>query len=306
MVFMAKYCVYCGKPVKQEDKFCINCGKPLLSNIPKVETKSKLPIVEKPKEEKIKAEDKEKEKVKDKDKQKAEEKTEEEEEKDEDIDVDKLLEEKEKLEKGVKPLPNEVKQHIDLYLEINDIEMKKKALADKLNDLQKSLKSSKYDTDFGFGEKVNIQLKAAKTIMEELKQKENELKQQMKDKFIVEKLNYDIETKRSQLKNLMTEFKLKKLKDKDVVKKLKEKYKQQLDDYISEKADLIAGIQLWIDEIKQERIELDTDRKFNKARFSSKEISEKEFKEKDTEFDNKINKLDGKINTLENLTKKKK
>ena len=290
---MPKFCVYCGKPVKEDDKFCIHCGKPRLSSLPKTEKKTEETVIEIPKEVKSKIEEAKKEKVKEK----------------EELELEPVKEEEEieeEKEKEIKPLPDDVKQQIEHYLELNDIRLKKKTLADKLNDLQKQLKSTRYDTDFEFGEKIDVQLNAVKTVMEELKQQEKEVKDKMTDKFIVEKLDYDIDTKRDQLKNLMREHKLKKIKDKDVVKKLKDKYKQQLDDFVEEKAELIAGIQLWIDELIEEKAELNTERKFNKARFSSKEISEEEYKEKDSEFEIKINKLGSKIKTLEDLTKKKK
>ncbi len=290
---MPKFCVYCGKPVKEDDKFCIHCGKPRLSSLPKTEKKTEETVIEIPKEVKSKIEEAKKEKVKE----------------EEELELELLKEEEEveeEKEKEIKPLPDDVKQQIEHYLELNDIRLKKKTLADKLIDLQKQLKSTRYDTDFEFGEKIDVQLNAVKTVMEELKQQEKEVKDKMTDKFIVEKLDYDIDTKRDQLKNLMREHKLKKIKDKDVVKKLKDKYKQQLDDFVEEKAELIAGIQLWIDELIEEKAELNTERKFNKARFSSKEISEEEYKEKDSEFEIKINKLGSKIKTLEDLTKKKK
>ena len=290
---MPKFCVYCGKPVKEDDKFCIHCGKPRLSSLPKTEKKTEETVIEIPKEVKSKIEEAKKEKVKE----------------EEELELEPVKEEEEieeEKEKEIKPLPDNVKQQIEHYLELNDIRLKKKTLADKLNDLQKQLKSTRYDTDFEYGEKIEVQLKAVQSVMEELKQQEKEVKDKMTDKFIVEKLDYDIDTKRDQLKNLMREHKLKKIKDKDVVKKLKDKYKQQLDDFVEEKAELIAGIQLWIDELIEEKAELNTERKFNKARFSSKEISEEEYKEKDSEFEIKINKLGSKIKTLEDLTKKKK
>ncbi|GAI80701.1 unnamed protein product [marine sediment metagenome] len=34
---MAKYCVYCGNPLKENDKFCIICGKPVLASVKKQE-----------------------------------------------------------------------------------------------------------------------------------------------------------------------------------------------------------------------------------------------------------------------------
>ncbi len=290
---MARYCVYCGKSVKTSDKFCIYCGKPMLSNLPKAEKKPKEIIDESPRKEIL-------EKIK--------------EVKEEDVSVEEEIEEvseeeeiekkvEEEKEKEIKPLSDEVKEQIEYYLVLNNIKLKKLTLAEKLKGFQKLMRSNRYDTDFEFGENINIQLKAVKTLIDELKEKENEVKQKMDDKFIVEKLDNDIKIKKDQLKNLMREHKLKKIKDKNVVKKLKERYKQQLEDLIIEKAELIAGIELWIDEIKEDQVELTTERKFNKGRFSAKEISEEEFKEKDTDFEKKINKLKSKTKTLQNLTK---
>ena len=290
---MARYCVYCGKSVKTSDKFCIYCGKPMLSNLPKAGKKPKEIIDESPRKEIL-------EKIK--------------EVKEEDVSIEEEIEEvseeeeiekkvEEEKEKEIKPLSEEVKEQIEYYLDLNNIKLKKLTLAEKLKGFQKLMRSNRYDTDFEFGENINIQLKAVKTLIEELKQKENEVKQKMDDKFIVEKLDNDIKIKKDQLKNLMREHKLKKIKDKSVVKKLKERYKQQLEDLITENAELIAGIELWIDEIKEEQVELTTERKFNKGRFSAKEISEEEFKEKDTDFEKKINKLKSKTKTLQNLTK---
>lgn len=302
---MAKFCVYCGNPVKSNDKFCIKCGKPMLSNLPKADKKTKALAVEsKSKEilEKIKKKKKEKEEVKPQEETKEELKEEKLEEKP-DSKEEEEIKEPEKKEKEIKPLPEEVKEQIEYFLELSDIKLKKLSLADKLKDFQKLMKNDRYDTDFAFGEKINMQLKAVKTLIEELKEKENEIKLKMDDQFIIEKLDADIKKKKDQLKNLMREHKLRKIKDKDVVKKLKEKYKQQLEDSITEKVELIAGIELWIDEIKEEEVELNTERKFNKARYSAKEISQEEFKTNDNEFEKQINKFKSKVKTLQNLTK---
>ena len=302
---MAKFCVYCGNPVKSNDKFCIKCGKPMLSNLPKADKKTKALAVEsKSKEilEKIKKKKKEKEEVKPQEETKEESEEEKLEEKP-DSKEEEEIKEPEKKEKEIKPLPEEVKEQIEYFLELSDIKLKKLSLADKLKDFQKLMKSDRYDTDFAFGEKINIQLKAVKTLIEELKEKENEIKLKMDDQFIIEKLDADIKKKKDQLKNLMREHKLKKIKDKGVVNKLREKYKQQLEDSTIEKVELIAGIELWIDEIKEEEVELNTERKFNKARYSAKEISQEEFKTNDNEFEKQINKFKSKVKTLQNLTK---
>ena len=302
---MAKFCVYCGNPVKSNDKFCIKCGKPMLSNLPKADKKTKALAVEsKSKEilEKIKKKKKEKEEVKPQEETKEELEEEKLEEKP-DSKEEEEIKEPEKKEKEIKPLPEEVKEQIEYFLELSDIKLKKLSLADKLKDFQKLMKNDRYDTDFAFGEKINMQLKAVKTLIEELKEKENEIKLKMDDQFILEKLDADIKKKKDQLKNLMREHKLKKIKDKGVVNKLREKYKQQLEDSTIEKVELIAGIELWIDEIKEEEVELNTERKFNKARYSAKEISQEEFKTNDNEFEKQINKFKSKVKTLQNLTK---
>ncbi len=298
---MPKFCVYCGKAIKGTDKFCVHCGKPLLTDLPKTDDLTVSEDVTK-----IKSEKKQKKKAK---KEKVEEKVEEKIEEIEEEETEEVIEEereekkKDKREKEVKPLPDDVKEHIDIHLQLNEIRQKKKTLAEKLIVFQKMVKSPQYDTDFEFGEKINVQLKAVKSLIEELKQREKELQQKVKSKFIVEKINMDIAIKRDQLKNLMREHKLKKIRDKDVVKKLKEKYKQQLEDLINQKEELVAGIFKWIEEIIDERNELTIESKFNKARFSSKEISEDVFKEKDNEFEKQINKLSSKIDTLKMLIK---
>lgn len=304
---MAKFCVYCGNPVKKNDKFCIKCGKPMLSNLPKADKKAKeLAVESKRKEilEKIekKKKKKKKEDVKPQEEVKEEPKEEELEEKVVSKKEEEIIE-PEKKEKEIKPLPEEVKEQIELFLELNDIKLKKLSLADKLKDFQKLMKSDRYDTDFAFGEKINMQLKAVKTLIGELKESENEIKLKMDDKFIIEKLDADIKKKKDQLKNLMREHKLRKIKDKDVVNKLREKYKQQLEDSTIEKVELITGIELWIDEIKEEGAELNIERKFNKGRYSAKEISQEEFKTNDNEFEKQISKLKSKVKTLQNLTK---
>ncbi|TFG25071.1 MAG: zinc-ribbon domain-containing protein [Promethearchaeota archaeon] len=297
---MPKYCVYCGKPVAPNDKFCISCGKPLLANLPKTEKKTEKAVPEKSKEKNL---DKKKKK-KDKKEKEVETELEEEMELGEELEeVEKKLKDKKQKKKEVNPLSEDVKEQIEIHLELNEIREKKKNLAEKLKEIQKLVKSPQYDTDFEFGEKINVQLKAVKTLIGELKQKENELKQKATDKFIVEKLNTDIAVKRDQLKNLWREHKLKKIRDKDVVRKLKEKYKQQLENFISEKEELIAGINLWIEDLIDRKSELTTEKNFNKARFSSKEISEKEFKEKDSEFVKQIDKVENKIKTLKTLIK---
>ena len=117
---MAKYCVYCGNPLKNEDKFCIICGKPVLAGVKKPEKTG----VEKAREI-IKEKRTPKERIM-------------EESRIED-DFEVLPEEpekkgKKKKEKKVlrevveKPLPFEVKEQMILNIEYNDITLNKQNL----------------------------------------------------------------------------------------------------------------------------------------------------------------------------------
>ncbi|MHA1762381.1 MAG: zinc ribbon domain-containing protein, partial [Promethearchaeota archaeon] len=213
---MAKFCPYCGKQVKENDKFCIYCGKPLLSSISKEKKVEKQVKKEVSKEEPVIEEEKE------------EMEAEEEEEGEEDKELKKKKKEtkkkkeEKKIKKEPKPLPNDVKEQINLYIQLNEINSKKRVLADKLKDLSKMAKSDEYEYDESYQEKINIQLEAVKKLTQELKKQENELKQKLEGEFIVKKLNEGIQTKEFQLKNLTREYKLHKI-DKETFNKLRDK-----------------------------------------------------------------------------------
>ncbi|MFX1320270.1 MAG: zinc-ribbon domain-containing protein [Promethearchaeota archaeon] len=290
-----KFCPYCGNPVKQTDKFCIICGKPMLIGIPKPE---KAPEIKDTKKEKEKKETKEK-----LDELISDEKI----EKEERLEEKSVEKEKKKGKKGkekeeVKPLPEEVKEQIVFYIEYNDIQLNKKLLTEKLDEILKSTKDSRYEWDNNFKKEVNIKLEAVKALIEELKQNETVIKQKMEEPFIVQKLNSNIESKIFQLENLTREHKLHKI-DRETFEKLREKYKQEKTDLETEKEELVIGMKLWIQELKLEKAELASERKLNKGRFSAKEISEEEYKENDKNFNLKLKKITAKVDKLEELTK---
>ncbi len=281
---MAKFCPYCGNPVKETDKFCIICGKPMLSDIPKAEKKIERKELIK-KEEEIRVEKKV-------------------EEKEEILEMEEKSKKKSKKakEKGdVKPLPEDVKEQMVYYIEYNDIQLNKKVLVERLNEISKSTKDARYEYDMEFKKEVNIKLEAIKTLISELKQKESVIKQNLEEPFIVQRIQQDIDTKVFQLENLSREHKLHKV-DKKTFEKLKEKYKKEKIDLENEREDLIAGMKLWIQDLKLEKAELSGERKLNKGRFHAKEITEEEYKQQDKDFDLKLKKINTKINTLEKLT----
>ncbi|HUW91352.1 MAG TPA: zinc ribbon domain-containing protein [Candidatus Nanopelagicaceae bacterium] len=289
---MAKYCVYCGNPLKSEDQFCIICGKPVLAGVKKSE-----------KTEVAKA----KELIKDKKtpkKEIVEESFAEEEDEDLSEKPDKKAKKKKKdeEERVEKPLPFEVKEQMVLNIEYNDIKLNKEILVGKLKEIQKEIKDPRYDVDEEYNKSINIKVTAIKTLISELKQKESELESKMDKPFIVQRIQDDIDKKIYQLKNLSKEFKLHKV-DKDSFEKLREKYKEEKANLDSEREDLVVGMKLWIKELKIEKVEIHAEKNLNKGRFSAKEISEEAYEAKNKEFEIKVKKIDLKIKTLEDLTK---
>jgi len=282
---MAKFCPYCGNPVKETDKFCIICGKPMLTDIPKAEKKIDRKELKK-KEEEVRVE----------------EKIEEQEELLELEEIRKKKSKKTKDKRDVKPLPEDVKEQMVYYIEYNDIQLNKKVLMERLDEISKSTKDARYEYDIDFKKDVNIKLEAIKTLISELKQKESVIKQNLEEPFIVQRIQEDIDTKIFQLENLSREHKLHKV-DKETFEKLREKYKREKIDLENEREDLLVGMKLWIQDLKLEKTELSGERKLNKGRFHAKEITEEEYKKNDKDFDLKLKKINTKINTLEKLTK---
>ena len=286
---MPKYCVYCGNPLKESDKFCIICGKPTLQGIPdKEKAKPKVPL-----EYGSKFNSKEETIV---------EFTDDEEFEEEEFKSKKKSKKGKAGEVVEKPLPYEVKEQMILYIEYNDIQLNKQLLIDKLKELQKSLKDPKYEYDEEYKDTINVKLDAIKTLINEFKTKEDEIKGRMEEPFIVQRIQNDIETKIFQLKNLTKEYKLHNV-DKESFEKLRDKYKEEKDSLEEERENLTSGIKLWIKELKLEKTEINSERNLNKGRFHAKELPNDDFKNKEKDFETRLKKIDVKIKTLEELVK---
>jgi len=275
---MPKYCPYCGAQIKDNDRFCVVCGKPMLSNL----KSSDLPEEDVLEESEEEPDSEEEEEVEKKKKSKKEEKK----------------KGKEEPEKKVVHLPPQAK-------EFYDIKMKKKVLLNKLDGYLKEMKDDRYETDYDFKEALNVKIKAAQTLVGDIKQKEAELLANLDNKYRMKKLRQDISEKRSQLKNLTQQYKLRKMK-KDVFKNLKETYKSELMVLEADLEDLKLGLNTWMTELGTEKIKLENEQKILDGRFKAKEITdEAEFKEKFDDYSNKINNIEIKIKTIEKVLKNK-
>jgi len=291
---MAKYCVYCGNPLKSDDKFCIICGKPVLASVKKPEKTEVEKIKEFIKDKKKPREEPAEEIIMEEPVQELSEKP-----------AKKGKKKKDKKDAVVvveKPLPFEVKEQMILNIEYNDIKLNKQILVEKLIEIQKALKDPRYDVDEEYNKSINIKVTAIKTLIAELKQKESDLEEKMEKPFIVQRIQEDIDKKIFQLKNLSQQHKLHKV-DKDSFESLREKYKQEKEVLESERRDLTVGMKLWIKELKMEKAELRSEKNLNKGRFSAKELSEEDYEAKNKNYELKLKKIDLKIKTLEDLTK---
>jgi len=290
---MAKYCVYCGNPLKSDDKFCIICGKPVLASVKKPEKTEVEKAKEIIKEKKKPREKFVEESIIEDTFEVLPEKPDKKGKKKKDKDTVAVVE---------KPLPFEVKEQMILNIEYNDIKLNKQILIEKLIEIQKALKDPRYDVDEEYNKSINIKVTAIKTLIAEMKQKESDLEEKMEKPFIVQRIQEDIDKKIFQLKNLSQQHKLHKV-DKDSFESLREKYKQEKKTLESERRDLTVGMKLWIKELKMEKAELRSEKNLNKGRFSAKELSEEDYEVKNKEYELKLKKIDLKIKTLEDLTK---
>ena len=272
---MPTYCPYCGNVVKDKDKFCHVCGKPMLTGVP-ADAPPQDPEEEVP-ESKQKGKDNKKSKK------------------------DEIIEVKKEPEKKVVTLSPEVKQYYEIRL-------KKTLLKDKLDGFLKSMKGPQYETDSEFAAGINTQVKAVQALVADVRQEEDGLLPQIDEKYIIEKLSSNINEKRSQLTTLSKQYKMQFAKRKmkpEVFNNLREEYKADLLILESNKTDLITALKTWVYELGVEKAKLESEQKILKGRFTSKELKdENEFKEKHSEYSNKIKNLSVKMSTLENFTKK--
>jgi DNA repair exonuclease SbcCD ATPase subunit len=298
------FCPYCGNPIRPRDKYCIICGKPLLSDLP---GKANKEAENKVKDDIEDAKKKEKPFTLRKGKREKEEEVEEEVEKEEAAEEEKIEEEKEEEEeevkeekKELKPLPEEIKYQVELYAEYSDLQFEKEKLLEKLDEVSDMMKDDRYETDFDYKQNVNIKLKAVKTLINELKEKEKDLKAKMGDTFIIQDLTTKIEAKKYQLKNLTREYRLKKV-DKQIFNKLKDRYKATKQKLEAEVEELRGGLTLWLQDLIAEKNDLIGEIRLNKGRRRAEEIEEEEYKEVDDELQYKLKKVEAKIDTVEKL-----
>jgi len=302
------FCVYCGGELRDNDKFCIACGKPrVVKTSPgaKVDSRKTPPFTQK-------ESSKEPPKEPEEDTRKMSEKKSEKPEAKSEKAGKKGEEEKEPKEGGKeepempKPeikgsaagdsyeIPSNVREQIEIRMEIELLKVKKKKIADKIEEVTKLLDEPDYELDMKFRDDVNLRIKAIRQIKAELGEEEKKLTGQLDPSFPLVSLPTRIRVMKDQIDELKTNFKFHKV-EKDVFEQLNTEYIDKLKKDMKEHTDLIVGLKTWQTRLKAERLEMEREIKLSKARFKSKEITKERFEEKRDEFENQISKIDGKL-----------
>jgi hypothetical protein len=298
------YCAYCGSELREQDKFCLSCGKPRIVKSsfgareePKKATPSPAP---EPEEDKGKKSDKkaeksdkksEKEEKKEADKKKSN-------NKDEDEEGISDKETTESPAKGTYEIPTDIREQIEIRMEIELLRIKKKKVADKIDEINKLLDEPSYELDMKVHDEVNTKIKAIRQIKIDLEAEEEKLKGKLDASFALISLPTRIKVMKDQIDELKTNLKFNKI-GKDVYDQLHDEYLEKLKKDMKEHNDLIVGLKTWQTRLKAERVEMEREIKLSKARFKSKEISKERYETRQEEVENLINKIESKLKVIQ-------
>ncbi|OLS12936.1 MAG: hypothetical protein RBG13Loki_3468 [Promethearchaeota archaeon CR_4] len=302
------FCVYCGSELRDNDKFCIACGKPRLvksSPAAKEDTRKTAPFTQKeppkePEQDTGKMSEKKSEKPEEKSEKAGKKGEEEKESKEGGKEVSEILEPDitESAAGGNYELPPSVREQIEIRMEIELLKVKKKKVADKIEDITKLLDEPDYELDIKFRDDVNTKIKAIRQIKADLEEEEKKLTGQLDPSFPLVSLPTRIRVMKDQIDELKTNYKFHKV-EKDVFEQLNTEYIDKLKKDMKEHANLIVGLKTWQTRLKAERLEMEREIKLSKARYKSKEISKERFEEKRDEFEYQISKIEGKIKVMQ-------
>ncbi len=296
------YCAYCGSELRDQDKFCLSCGKPrIVKSSPgqrQEPKKATPPPVTEPEEDKEKKSEKSKKEEKEEKKEKKEEdKKKSKDKEDEEIPEDESTE---PVAGRTYELPANIKEQIDFRMEVELLHIKKKKIADKIEDVNKQLDEPSYELDMKFRDDVNTKIKAIRQVKADLDKEEEALKGKIDPSFALVSLPTRIKVMKDQIDELKTNLKFHKI-EKDVFEQLHNEYLDKLKKDMKEYNDLIVGLKTWQVRMKAERVEMEREEKLSKARLKSKEISKERFETRKDEIESQINKIEAKLKVIQEL-----
>ena len=329
MTCLMPYCTYCGAEVKTNDKFCIYCGKPHITqssnsakkgpvNLPSPQKRAphsanvtpvkeselsnqeagKGTSTEEANAENESPDDSSKDK---KDANKAAKKQ---------VTETASSEETEESDAGEVATPvatellPEVKEQIDIRLDLAFISLKKKKIAQKIADVSKLLEDPQYELDEKFQADVNAKIATIKEVKTELDQQKTELKGRIDENSSLTALPSRIKVLKSQIEDLKTNYKFHKI-ERDVFDQLNTEYSEELNQDLKTYNEILAAIKVLQVKIKAERHEQERDINFAKARLRSREITPQELDEQIGELTRQIERLDAKLKVIRGFLQKR-
>jgi chromosome segregation ATPase len=211
----------------------------------------------------------------------------------------------EKNDTGSVDLPDDIREQLEVKMELAVVEHKKKMLKDKLKDFQSDLDENRYNFDMEYAEKINLTLNAYKELKNELNEQEDSLREKISGTFRIDELEEELEVKREQLIELKRSFKMHTTK-KDVYEQLKTEYVEQYEGYQKELDDLRSNIVRWMSKEKSEQNRLKTRTRLLDARYKSREITKDIYEEEKKKLQKETELTIQKVAILENYARKKK
>jgi len=292
------FCAYCGSEVREQDKFCLSCGKPrLVKSTPDTKgesTKATPPPAAEP----VRGTEKKSQKLEQK--SEIEEKQIKKSQNSKETEGEKELAETGKQEPPASSsyeIPADIQEQIELRMELEILRLKKKKIANKIEEINKLLDDPNYELDMKFHDEVNTKIKAIRQVKADLDQEEEKLKGKLDPSFPLVSLPTKIKVMKDQIEELKTNLKFHKV-EKEVFDQLHNEYLDKLKKDIKQHNDLIVGLKTWQTRLKAERVELEKEIKLARARFKSKEISKEKFDARLEELENQINKIEAKLKVI--------
>ncbi len=197
-------------------------------------------------------------------------------------------------------LPEEIKDQLEIKMKLAIVENRKKLLKKKLKKLTEDLDSERYEYDMDYAQGMNFKLNAFKSVKEELKQEEEDLRNELgpSGQFRVDELDSEMDVLRGQLVELKRSYKHHKIK-RDIYEQLKMEYSTVFRKNEDEVQHLRVNIIRWLSQEKTEKNKLEGRIRLLQARLKTHEIDQDDFDSQKSEFTKDIDQITQKIKILE-------
>jgi hypothetical protein len=222
----------------------------------------------------------------------------------EEVPAEEAPAEEEEATHLVTELPDDVKEQLEIRMELQILSTKKKKIAEKVAETSKLLDDPQYEIDTKYHNDVNAKIEAIKEVKAEIDQQEGDLNSKLDPGFSLIALPTRTGVLKSQIEELKNNYKLHRV-EKDVFDQLNTEYTEELTQDLDSHKNLLTSLKAWAIKLKAERHQRERDVNLAKARFRSREITKEELDDKLAEINLQIEKLDDKLAVMQQFLGKK-